>query len=203
MKHLFSALLVGLLLTTCKERTSEDPQNQLPPITQNGANTAGCLVNGKVLVPKNGTQNFGGPPAYGLFISRLYGSFRLDIKNYKNDGFVHMYISKLDDNKVTYNIGQSDGQPFEPHSNSSEAQLYAVNNNNIYISSANSGTISITKNSYPIISGTFSASLYNKDNPSEKIQITDGRFDINVATLNKYNRQIEKSDFCKRNVQKK
>ncbi len=181
----FSVLSVGLLLTTCKDRTTEEFQDRLPPITQNGANTAGCLVNGKVLIPRNGTRNLGGPSAYGLSISRLYGSFRLDIKNYKNGGFVHMYIRKLDDNKVIYNIEQSDGEPFEPHSNSSESQLYVAYNNNIYISSTNSGTINITKSSYPIISGTFSASLYNKDNPSEKINITDGRFDINVATLNK------------------
>ncbi|MCQ4156075.1 DUF5025 domain-containing protein [Riemerella anatipestifer] len=35
-----------------------------------------------------------------------------------------------------------------------------------------------------MVSGTFSATLYNEDNPSEKIQITDGRFDINAKTLN-------------------
>jgi AraC-like DNA-binding protein len=32
---------------------------------------------------------------------------------------------------------------------------------------------------------TFYRALYNKDNPSETIQVTDGRFDINLATLNR------------------
>lgn len=42
----------------------------------------------------------------------------------------------------------------------------------------------VSKLNNPIISGTFSATLYNKDNSSEKIQITDGMFDINNETLN-------------------
>ena len=60
--------------------------------------------------------------------------------------------------------------------------------NKTYWSSTNSGIIKITRSDLAtgisIYSGTFSCTLYNKDNPSETIQVTDGRFDINVATLN-------------------
>ena len=28
--------------------------------------SAGCIINGKVLIPKNGSQAFGGPGLYGL-----------------------------------------------------------------------------------------------------------------------------------------
>ncbi|MBP7172721.1 MAG: DUF5025 domain-containing protein [Cloacibacterium sp.] len=184
MKTFFLLLLIGFSAISCTDRNTETKTDQLPPITQTGANTAGCLVDGKVLIPKNGSQAIGGPPAYGLVISRLYGSFRLDIKNYKN-AFIHLFIKKLEDNKSIYNIEQSDGEFYEPHSNNSESQLSISYNYKEYLSSSNSGTINITKNSYPIISGTFTATLYNKDNPSEKINITEGRFDINVTTLNK------------------
>ena len=56
----------------------------------------------------------------------------------------------------------------------------------IYWSGNNSGTITITRFDYfnGIYSGIFSFTLYNNDNPTETINITDGRFDINVATLN-------------------
>lgn len=185
MKHLLLAAAIGFGAMACTDRSKDEPKDQLPPITQTGANTAGCLIDGKVLIPKNGSQNIGGPPAYGLVISRLYGSFRLDVKNYSNNGFLHLFIKNLSDNKTMYTIQQSDGESFEPHSNNSESQLYLVYNNKIFLSSDNAGNIIITKNSYPIISGTFTASLYNKDNASDKVKITDGRFDINVATLNK------------------
>jgi large conductance mechanosensitive channel len=55
-----------------------------------------------------------------------------------------------------------------------------------YWSGNNSGTITITRFDYfnGVYSGIFNVTLYNKDNPTEIIQVTDGRFDINVATLN-------------------
>lgn len=49
-----------------------------------------------------------------------------------------------------------------------------------YLSSDNSGIIIITKLTNTICSGTFSGTLYNVDKPSEKIQVTDGRFDIKI-----------------------
>lgn len=55
----FHAILLLLILTsfaTCKNH-KDNPVDQLPPATQTGANTFGCLVNGKVYIPKgyNGT----------------------------------------------------------------------------------------------------------------------------------------------------
>lgn len=60
-------ILSFITLTACnKDDNTETPQDQLPPITTTGANTAGCIINGKVLIPKNGSQAIGGPPIYGL-----------------------------------------------------------------------------------------------------------------------------------------
>jgi Family of unknown function (DUF6252) len=50
------------LLTQCSSCKDQDPspEEQLPPATQTGANTFGCLVNGKAWTPRgnNGTANF-------------------------------------------------------------------------------------------------------------------------------------------------
>ena len=51
------------------------------------------------------------------------------------------------------------------------------------------GTITITRfdstnSNNHIVSGTFELTVFNEDNPSETIEITDGRFDINLNTVN-------------------
>ena len=54
-----------------------------------------------------------------------------------------------------------------------------------YLSNVNSGTLTITRydQANRIISGTFELTAFNKDNPNETIEITEGRFDINWSTL--------------------
>jgi len=61
MKHIsFLSLLLLLIVTSgskCKKNGGDLPQ--LPPETQTGANTFGCLVDGKLFLPKG--DPFGGP----------------------------------------------------------------------------------------------------------------------------------------------
>ena len=58
MKNIFFHLFLIFSLLACKKDDDSDlpPIEQLPPQTTVGANTAGCLVNGEVLVPK-GSNN--------------------------------------------------------------------------------------------------------------------------------------------------
>ncbi|MCW3073456.1 MAG: hypothetical protein JWP69_525 [Flaviaesturariibacter sp.] len=51
MKYIFTATLF-LLLTSLSCTKNKVSEAQLPPITQTGANTFGCLVNGKVWLPE-------------------------------------------------------------------------------------------------------------------------------------------------------
>jgi len=45
-------LIVGLILiTSCDKDDDQNPLDKLPPITQNGAQTFGCLINGKPFIP--------------------------------------------------------------------------------------------------------------------------------------------------------
>lgn len=55
-------LSLCLLLTQCSQCKKDDPapEEQLPPATQTGANTLGCLVNGQPYTPGGykGTANY-------------------------------------------------------------------------------------------------------------------------------------------------
>lgn len=63
-KSLFLFLLVASALLTlnlhCEKEETANPNDQLPPYTQIGANTMGCLVNGKVFIPKFDTKSYFG-----------------------------------------------------------------------------------------------------------------------------------------------
>lgn len=202
MKNLL--LLILLLIAIGCGRSSSDNeesvQDKLPEATQTGANTAGCYINGKLLIPKNGSQAIGGSPAYGLTtgagnnfhpptIGNDYEYFR--IANLKdNDGNeIYLHLNNMSQGLGEYIVGQSNGEYFPINNNVPHIIAHIRDSNNLihtYYSSDNSGKIIIKKFDYyeGIYSGTFSATLYNKDNPSEKTQITDGRFDVNIGTLN-------------------
>ena len=186
-------------MTACSSN-DDAPKDQLPPATTIGANTAGCLINGKVLIPKNGSQAIGGSPAYGLttgvgnnFHAPIIGDdYRfIRIANLRDNGGDDIYIH-LNDMTLgagNYDVGQSNNEYYMDGPNNPQiiAQIYdGVNIGKTFWSSANSGLITVTRFDYfaGIYSGTFNCTLYNKDNPTETIKITEGRFDIRVATLN-------------------
>jgi hypothetical protein len=62
----FWIVLIGIIgLSAC---SNDDATNdRLPPATTIGANTAGCYIDGKLLIPKNGTTDWTGTP-YGLTV---------------------------------------------------------------------------------------------------------------------------------------
>ena len=203
MKNLISILLFIVSLNSCTKSNDTETiaQDQLPPITTIGANTAGCLINGKVLIPKNGSQAIGGSPLYGLttgvginFFEPIIGDdYRfIWLQNYKdNDGYdIYLHFNDMTLGMGDYTIGQSNGEKFILASNNPQIILqthYNVVPSKKYISNVNSGTIKVTRFDYPngIYSGIFNCTLYNVNNPSEKIQVTDGRFDIKISTLNR------------------
>ncbi len=189
-------------MTSCsKDNTTEIPQDQLPPITTTGANTAGCIINGKVIIPKNTINSTSGFPAYGLRIGAgvnfhppIIGDdyMFVDIANLKDGGnsyLIYIHINDMTMGAGIYPVGQSNNLYFMDGPNNPEIIVRETYNNvsgKTFISGTNSGTINISRFEYAngFYAGTFSCTLYNVDNPTEIIQVTDGRFDINVATLN-------------------
>lgn len=201
MKKISILLLTTIILTSCtKDSTTETPADTLPPATTSGANTAGCYINGKLLIPKNGSQAIGGPALYGLttgvginFNAPIIGDdYRyINIKNFKDaDGDeIYLHLNDMTQGLGNYTVGQSNGQYYTnslPNNNIVVRKNINTTYETTYLSSSNSGIITFTRFDYQngIYSGIFNCTLYNVDNPSQIIQVTDGRFDIRIATLN-------------------
>ena len=192
-----------LALSSCSKNndTPQTPQDQLPQITTIGANTAGCIINGKVLIPKNGINGISGYPIYGLvtyagpnFSSPDFNDYyAIKIMNLKDKGLnysVYVHLNNINAGAINYTVGQSNGEYFIDGPNTPHIIVQEFNNNiftgKLFLSIASYGIIKINRFDYPnhIISGTFNCTLYNKDNTAETISVSDGRFDINTATLN-------------------
>lgn len=72
-------LLAALLgLSQCKKNTPAPAEEQLPPATQTGANTLGCLVNGQPWTP----QGNDGSANYSVVYDQAYGA-SLDLRTYR------------------------------------------------------------------------------------------------------------------------
>ena len=203
MKNLAIILTFTILFFTSCSKKDDEPQipiDQLPAITTIGANTAGCIINGLILVPKNGSQSIGGAAINGLnlikgnnFWPNKNDYWQLEIANKKdvNGLGIFLWIKNMQNGNGDYNIGQSNGELYAdgPNNNQLIAGVSINGINKTFYSSVNSGMIKIIRSDLAtgisIYSGTFSGILYNKDNKTETIQISEGRFDINNLTLNK------------------
>ena len=51
MKNIYSLFTIPFVFLFCTSCKKTSPPTVLPPITQNGANTFGCKINGQVWVP--------------------------------------------------------------------------------------------------------------------------------------------------------
>ncbi|QMU65321.1 MAG: hypothetical protein GKR88_14145 [Flavobacteriaceae bacterium] len=116
--NILKTVLLFVVITFFNCSNNDDPieQDQLPPITQTGANTFGCLINGKVLIPKDGT---GVPQPKGIMVKyRDNKNFIIDATNLKdtNGDWIYLYINNLTSTR-TYTFGSSNGEndlTFEP-----------------------------------------------------------------------------------------
>ena len=175
------AILFLTLITTlsCCNKNDDNPNpiDQLPPATQTGEQTFGCLINGEPFVPPKFGSN-----APGAFYQFVGGAYTLSIygsisggSNLKsiNIGCLDMPLIQettyLLKERVTnnyfgaYNIGG--GITFSGAS-----------------TTVNPGTLTITRFDPVnfIISGTFEFTVL--DNNGNEIHITNGRFDMNYTT---------------------
>lgn len=199
MKNQILLFLVTLLLSSCsqKEATTNDPTLSLPPETQIGANTFGCYINGKLLVPRSGTGTVGGSDTAVTVWGDVTGNQQyseIDVKDYKSTRTAQILIHIQSLHQIgigTYSIDLSNGLRGIDGLNHNYIHCRVFNENTnsyqYYRSFDNCGTINITRYIVPIgtkiISGTFSCRVRNSINPADEIQITQGRFDINSLTI--------------------
>ncbi|QTD37418.1 hypothetical protein JL193_15195 [Polaribacter batillariae] len=197
MKHFFLKTVLFIFAFTLSNCEKNDPEEQLPPITQTGANTFGAIVDGRAFTPADSFSTTPGTPKFkGLqvYVGNNFKTSNGDDKwtistgNFKINPsiYLYIYIPSLKDLSTNYIVDSSDGLE---DSDLSNAHIYChINgNNNTYLSTVNSGIIEFTRLDIAngIYSGTLSVKLKNKDDENDIIEITNGRFDINLNTVNK------------------
>lgn len=198
MKNLLLAAAIGLSAMACTDRATENPDPgsnpQLPAITQTGANTFGCKLNGVVFVPNKGSGSTvtehpltvsGFYDNTDNWSSRVNGWRGTDVKNML---YIQVYLYKsVVIGKGDYPIGQApiydDNPPFYSYIKCRAVSPSTGKYKN-YGTYDNTGSIKITHMSTDkfIFSGTFSGKLKDLEG-TETVEVTDGRFDINLKTL--------------------
>jgi len=152
--------------------------NQLPPATQTGARTFGCLVNGKVFKPKG--DLFSGPIQSCAYQYNNGGySFQLKAKQDIGNGLLSIGI-------FTDSLPISQGEIIklsEPDVKGKSYGLYGKyisgSSSSLYYSQpSGTGELHITKfdERNQIVSGTFWFDAV--DSNGEKVEVREGRFDM-------------------------
>ena len=199
MKYLMICFAMLIGLSSCSK---EDIESKLPPETTTGKNTAGFIVDGKtVVLPSNSVSSVpGSGTSHGLTykkgrrfdsLERDYLSVQVSNSNSNDIYSTYVRIDKLyEEAPKTYILGNSNGEygmdgPNYPqiiliHSSKDKDTQW-------YYSRQNSGSITMTNADFVsrTFSGTFEGTLYNRFDEAKTIKITQGRFDINLRTLNK------------------
>lgn len=181
MKYSFILLLFTIFIFSaslkCKKTPATPPisnTEQLPDATQEGKNTCGFLINGKVWIPK-GSSGLNSNMSWYYDAGLNGGSFNLVGRRYvTNENFTGFSISMNGFNKSGF---------YELNKDSSKAGRFA--NPDIYCSYWWSDTIKnhnsfVTISKFDIqnriIAGTFEFTLYKPG--CDTVRITQGRFDI-------------------------
>ena len=187
MKYTFliisSLFFITLTGSKCKKDKPINPVDQLPPATQSGANTFGCLIDGKVFLPKG--------PSLGPILQCAYqylnttssvGFFfqlsAIDNSNSSDVSGIGIYTDSLN---ISQNVFQLlANKPGNAYGLYSRVNLQGTNitNTTLYTTTTFPGQLTITKfdEFNQIASGTFFFTVVNDS--GDTIKVTDGRFDM-------------------------
>jgi len=187
-KNLLLLFFLSLFLinSQCKKHKIVDPLSQLPPETQTGANTFGCLVNGHVFVPKGPSL---GPILYSYYqhiYSGPYGYvFQVSADdNSHNDNFFSVTIlvdsSFLQQSQQILlkarGQGRASGRYYSSIFNGTVSTVNIFNTSDLV-----GGILTIKKfdEINQIASGTFWFNALG--NSGDTVKVTDGRFDVHFT----------------------
>ncbi|MDQ3683023.1 MAG: DUF6252 family protein [Bacteroidota bacterium] len=167
-----------LILISCKKEVDE-----LPAVTQTGANTFGARVKGELWIP----QGFGVVPTAAILEARFSGnnSILINARNFSSsptETEIDIYLQNAT-KPGTYLLNQTTAH--FPNHNASygyyvERRFTPTNEwitNNQYTGKVEITRLDTVNN---IISGTFEFNAINLYNTPQPISITDGRFDVKI-----------------------
>lgn len=187
-KHLLLFLLLPIVLATNCKKKNVSELDKLPGHTQAGANTMGCLVNGKAWLPD--TRDNGGIPQLKAITISFWNSntevfcrFRRQ-RGSDNQG-LYIYIKDFA-GSGTYSMNKTSrliGLPGSSGPLNSHFDFFDDNARKGYTTNENyTGTINITyyNAATRIIAGTFQFTGQNYQGISDSIVVTEGRFDCKM-----------------------
>lgn len=188
-------ILVSIFFLTGCSKDNNNNNLKLPPETSVGANTFGCYINGKLVVPRDGTGTYLGPDRAVYFFGGYPNTtdyYEICIYDYKSERTSKILMHLQSVHQIgtgIYQIDESNGSSNIDGLNHNYFHCRVFNENTnsyqYYRSYVNSGTCKITRYDFDnrIISGTFSCRLRNSANLQDEIEVTNGRFDFKWSTL--------------------
>ena len=194
-KSILNILVIVICISCGNDDALTTNERSLPPITQNGANTFGCYIDQLLFIPRNGDGTFNNSDPAALVWGDPSGNQQYqeyDLHDYKSErtASIFLHIQGLHQNDIdTYTINESNGLTSIDGLDHTYMHCRVwrddVGNYQNYLSFDNSGIITITNYSLSgrLVSGTFSGSVRNYQEPHDTIQITNGRFDFKWDTL--------------------
>ncbi|QTD37419.1 hypothetical protein JL193_15200 [Polaribacter batillariae] len=195
MKHFFLKTVLFLFaftLSNCESKTEDERWNpELPPITQIGANTFGCKINGQVMIPRDSrVSQLGGIPTgvtYGWSTNTASYDWIKAVDRYTNRGGVAFKLPEIQKLGVGEYIVETMVGGYvstKPNVIYMGASYFGKSPTSGYGSIKGTGKIIITRYDDEVIAGTFYCKLKNNIYPDDIIEITEGRFDFNKNTIN-------------------
>lgn len=174
-------------------KSNTNPIDLLPPVTNTGVNSFGCLVNNNAMIPRDGLASIASPSGKKAveFVSGTNEQWvELNVGDYRegkpvNNMLFHFQnLSQLKEGdyvwkQTTFEDAVTGFPPYYQNHTYCRAYNYARKLWVWYGSYESSGKTTITKydSAKHIISGIFSGKLREK-NGTEEINITNGRFDL-------------------------
>lgn len=180
MKQLILIVLSFILLSSsCRKNKSGNPVDQLPPETQTGANTFGCLIDGQVFKPKGGTI---GAPVLTAGYQLLIGGYHLSVGATDRSNSTKSTTVIIGADSVKLNIGTYSLSKYRVKGFLGGGVVYSEDNQlpkRYYTNNIQVGQVVIKKMDEinQIISGTFWFDAIDT-NSNKTVQIRDGRFDL-------------------------
>ncbi|MCB0382474.1 MAG: hypothetical protein KDD05_04030 [Psychroserpens sp.] len=196
MKNAIVLLVMTTLCFSCgNDDTILNNERTLPPITQIGANTFGCYIDNTLFIPRDGDGAFNSNDRAVYFIGGYpepTSYYEINSHDYKSEktANIFIHIQALDANGTgDFIIDESNGLTSIDGLDHTYMHCRVwrddVGNYQNYLSFENSGVITVTSYSLSgrLVSGIFSGSVRNYQEPHDTIQITNGRFDFKWDTL--------------------
>lgn len=145
----------------------EKPDDQERPT---GDHTFSCYIDGELFVPKPNPNISTTPSDDGFTFYKWDDNTTATARDYVK---YTVFFNTIDREIGTIDLGNSSGSFYTYNINHAIVRKNGV----LYLSKENSGTVTFTEITENNVIGTFEFTLYNENDDTDVIHVTDGRFD--------------------------